>query len=614
MNRFNRSPDPLDFPPNTGPHPMRIEHASRSVHRVFHSGGARLIAGALAVLLGVSLASSAHAITASYEGFDYATGSLNGRNGGTGDWKDPWSGDSDIRVVSPGFTETDGGGNELTVSGNRVGKTGNAVLKTVRTLNNETGASPETVWASVIIDGDGGNRIHNFSLGDGLFIGQGTKDSSTNRLGMSDQNGLLQNSTITPAGQHFLVLRVDFRSGNEHAWLWIDPSLTSEPSTASANASSTSVTDFKFAFVQIQVQRPNNTGIDEIRLGSSFADVTPPTASAVCGNGTVEPGEQCDDASGCCSAVTCQIEGSGTSCGSAATECSAQDTCDGAGVCVANNLVVGTTCGDAGTQCTNQDTCDGGGACTDNGFAGTGTSCGAAGTECSAQDTCDGAGVCVANNLVVGTACGDAGTQCTNQDTCDGGGACTDNGFAGTGTSCGAAGTECSAQDTCDGAGVCLANNLALGTSCGDTGTECTFQDTCDGGGACTDNGFAGAGTACGSPGDQCNLADTCNGGGACTDNGFAGAGTACGSPGDQCNLADTCNGSGICAVNGPASDGLVCDDGNPGTVNDQCNVGTCSGGAAPSVPMSSSPGRVLLLGLLASLGLLAYGRAAPRT
>ena len=471
---------------------MRIEHASRSVHRVFHSGGARLIAGALAVLLGVSLASSAHAITASYEGFDYATGSLNGRNGGTGDWKDPWSGDSDIRVVSPGFTETDGGGNELTVSGNRVGKTGNAVLKTVRTLNNETGASPETVWASVIIDGDGGNRIHNFSLGDGLFIGQGTKDSSTNRLGMSDQNGLLQNSTITPAGQHFLVLRVDFRSGNEHAWLWIDPSLTSEPSTASANASSTSVTDFKFAFVQIQVQRPNNTGIDEIRLGSSFADVTPHTASAVCGNGTVEPGEQCDDASGCCSAVTCQFEGSGTSCGSAAT--------------------------------------------------------------------------------------------------------------------------ECSAQDTCDGAGVCLANNLALGTSCGDTGTECTFQDTCDGGGACTDNGFAGAGTACGSPGDQCNLADTCNGGGACTDNGFAGAGTACGSPGDQCNLADTCNGSGICAVNGPASDGLVCDDGNPGTVNDQCNVGTCSGGAAPSVPMSSSPGRVLLLGLLASLGLLAYGRAAPRT
>jgi len=259
----------------------------------------------------MTLSTSAFAITASYEGFDYTTGALNGRNGGTGDWKDPWSGDSGIRVVSPGFTETDGSGNELTVSGNRIGKTGTSVLKSVRTLNTETGNSTETVWASVIIDGDSGNRIHNFSLGDGLFIGQGTKDSTTNRIGMSDQDGLLQNSTITPNAQHFLVLRVDFRSGAEHAWLWIDPALDSEPSTASADASSTNVKEFKFSFVQIQVQRPNNTGIDEIRLGPSFADVTPHTASAVCGNGIVESPEQCDDggtSSGDGCDASCQVE------------------------------------------------------------------------------------------------------------------------------------------------------------------------------------------------------------------------------------------------------------------------------------------------------------------
>ena len=127
----------------------------------------------------------------------------------------------------------------------------------------------------MIIDGDSGNRIHNFSLGDGLFMGQGTKDSGTNRLGLSDADGLLQNSSITPVGQHLLVVRVDFSGGNEDAWLWIDPALDSEPSTGSADASSNNVKEFSFDFVQMQLQRPNNTGLDEIRLGSTFAEVSP---------------------------------------------------------------------------------------------------------------------------------------------------------------------------------------------------------------------------------------------------------------------------------------------------------------------------------------------------
>src|SRR5262249_45140554 len=57
----------------------------------------------------------------------------------------------------------------------------------------------------------------------------------------------------------------------------------------------------------------------------------------ICGNGTVDPGEQCDDgnivAGDCCS-PSCQFESAGSACEDG-NPCTANGTCDGAGVCQA---------------------------------------------------------------------------------------------------------------------------------------------------------------------------------------------------------------------------------------------------------------------------------------
>ncbi|QQR89403.1 MAG: hypothetical protein IPJ88_14530 [Myxococcales bacterium] len=217
-----------------------------------------------------------------------------------------------------------------------------------------------------------------------------------------------------------------------------------------------------------------------------------------------------------------------TACGDASdTDCSDPDTCDGAGVCLANDETAGVSCGDL----------------TDD--------------ECANPDICNGTGVCLANDEIAGTACGDpTDDACTNPDTCDGLGGCLANhemaGFA-----CGSATTtECDNADSCDGAGSCQLNYVVGGTPCGDSSdTDCTDPNTCDGGGSCQDN-HAVNGTLCGDSSDT-----------VCTD-------------------PDSCL-SGTCQSN-HAVDGTACDDSNECLNGDQCSSGLCSG-TSPVVCGSAS-------------------------
>ena len=183
--------------------------------------------------------------------------------------------------------------------------------------------------------------------------------------------------------------------------------------------------------------------------------------AAVCGNGFLDPGEQCDDgntvAGDCCS-PTCQFEPAGQACPST-TPCLAATTCDGAGVCGGGTPTT-AACND-GNTCTTADTCAGG-VC----VGGPALNCND-GNVCT-DDTCNAASGCV--NTPNTAPCSD-GNACTTADACAGG-AC----VPGPGANCND-GNVCT-DDTCDPATGCVhAPNTA---SCTD-GNACTTADTCAG-------------------------------------------------------------------------------------------------------------------------------------
>src|SRR5439155_757336 len=138
----------------------------------------------------------------------------------------------------------------------------------------------------------------------------------------------------------------------------------------------------------------------------------------------------------------------GEACGSPTSgECDAADTCNGSGVCQANNIS-GPRTPDS-NDCTN-DVC-GGGVCTHPNKA-AGEACGSPTSgECDAADTCNGSGLCQSNNI--SGPCTPYPTHRTT-DLC-GGGVCTHPNKT-AGSACGSPTSgECDAADTCNGSGVC---------------------------------------------------------------------------------------------------------------------------------------------------------------
>ena len=222
------------------------------------------------------LANDASAGLIAYDGFDYATGTLVGANGGSGDWKDAWSGDSEIDVILGGNYYIDSVPNLLDSVGNRIERFAgpSSVKKIERSLNTMLGTGTETVWLSAIFDGTSGSDIHNFGFGDGLFFGQGSKDTGSTNWRLHDSDGEIDDTGISAANSAFLLVRVDFTSGDENVWLWVDPDLDSEPATSSADASGTAKS-FETDFVRVQLTTAGTASFDELRIGNFFVDVTP---------------------------------------------------------------------------------------------------------------------------------------------------------------------------------------------------------------------------------------------------------------------------------------------------------------------------------------------------
>jgi cysteine-rich repeat protein len=381
-----------------------------------------------------------------------------------------------------------------------------------------------------------------------------------------------------------------------------------------------------------------------------------------CGNGVVEPFEQCDDGNtidgdGCshacaiekCFNVTCaaclscdpttgacaipRADGSSCSDGNACTQ---GDTCV-AGSCVSGPLVTCT----ASDGCHDIGTCDPGtGACSTP-AAPNGTSCND-NNACTRTDTCQN-GTCTGGNPVTCTAldqCHVAGTcdtstgLCSNPAKADGvsctdGNPCTEGGTCQAGACIGGRPKTCTALDACHVAGTCSPSTgacsnpaAANGTSCNDN-NACTRTDTCQSG-ACV-----GSNPVTCLPGDQCHQVGACvpatgtcayapkpdgavcNDSNLCTQTDACQSGVCVGSNpvvctgGNQCQTAGACDpASGICLHPGKAN-GTGCDDGDASTEGDTCQMGSCLG-----IPSKPSPTVSTVVG---SLGFLYQGTGASQ-
>ncbi len=249
-----------------------------------------LASGALAA------AGTAHSATLAYEGFDYATGDLGTSNGGFG-WGGTWTGtnaNTDVVSTSLSFTGVSTSGEKATASFSggatrALDTSGSGNFSAYIDGNGDIGADGTTLWFSLLAEdnstlprvwrlqrdgatigaiGDGGNtNFWHFAHGasvNGGSPGPGGDASA----GDGDSTGV---SSTT--GTAFIVGRIDFVSGVDTAYVWINPVVANgEPLIGSADESATG--NWAFDTLQWSVGGGQVSFVDEYRFGETFDDVT----------------------------------------------------------------------------------------------------------------------------------------------------------------------------------------------------------------------------------------------------------------------------------------------------------------------------------------------------
>ena len=233
----------------------------------------------------------------------------------------------------------------------------------------------------------------------------------------------------------------------------------------------------------------------DVNSAPLVATVTPTIVGCVsapgCGNGIIDPGEQCDDgelvAGDCCS-PTCAFESAATLCRPAVGSCDAAETCTGVSGACPVDLKRTTQCRASTGVCDQAEICNGTSVqCPADQFLPTGTVCTSDGNVCT-TDRCDGAGTC--GHPANSAPCED-GLFCNGEDTCAAG-ACSLH-----------AGSPCPGPD---GDAICT-------ESCNEAADQCTAPDpngsSCNDGNPATSNDQCSNGVCAGTGGGSvCGDAD----------------------------------------------------------------------------------------------------------
>jgi hypothetical protein len=236
--------------------------------------------GIIASLILIGLPTSTRAEPLVYEGFGYSPSStLNGQSGGTG-WSGAWSGSTQFVLGSGGLGFAGG----LPASGNFVmsgADLGNN--KDIgRSLAIPLGAPGSTAYFSFLMRPDGvvGQGFDNGTIGlilsagpitsNDLFVGKPGNGAQHPYVIESVGGAGQQSSTVVPqAGQTVqLVVRVDFGAAIDTFRLFVNPGAL-EPATPDAIKSDINMSGIG----RIYIAGPGAFSVDEIRIGTTFADV-----------------------------------------------------------------------------------------------------------------------------------------------------------------------------------------------------------------------------------------------------------------------------------------------------------------------------------------------------
>lgn len=237
----------------------------------------------IASLATLAVTPPAGASLIAYEGFNYTAGSsLAGQSGGgsTGfvsEWASPFGGDVTLEAGSLSFGALDTTGGKVYVSPT------SGTTTAPRSLSSPI--SSGVTYVSVLAQFEAGTRQFGLALHESgterLLIGKqgGQTDWSIGAGGGFGVAGTGITATNTPT---LLVVRIEWdESGDEDIRLWVNPTPgSSEPALASADAVKIGE---RGGFNGIRVAAGFNSGsqitatgwIDEVRIGTTWADVTP---------------------------------------------------------------------------------------------------------------------------------------------------------------------------------------------------------------------------------------------------------------------------------------------------------------------------------------------------
>ena len=177
-------------------------------------------------------------------------------------------------MVSPGSTYTDSSGKTLTVAGTAGPYVDNNGI--FRGLSNIPTTTGSTLYVSFLMQLNQNTGYAGLSFisggGETLFLGRPGGAAAGTTLGIDPLGGTaVRAAGADPLVLSLLVFRIDFLGGSENINLYVNPTLGTEPATASATTTKTNQLNVD----SFRIQSADPGTLDELRFGTTYADVTP---------------------------------------------------------------------------------------------------------------------------------------------------------------------------------------------------------------------------------------------------------------------------------------------------------------------------------------------------